>query len=74
MAACAGSGDVSGHKAKDSAGWEGKGWNEKVTFGAPWCGLRDSVSPFGTLLNLQGPASLSKLNIFQVPSKHLWKL
>lgn len=69
---------VSGHKAKDSAGLEGKGWNGKVMFGAPWCGLCGSVSSFGRLQNLQGPASLSKLNIsdtFQIPfaKRKLWE-
>lgn len=42
------------------SGLEGKGH--------VWCSLVwpcDSVSSFGTLLNLQGPTSLSKLNTFR---------
>lgn len=70
MVACAGSGDVSlTVKTRVPLGWK-----EKVMFTAPWRGLCDSVSSFGTLLSLRGRCSKpEQAEHFQIPfiSKYL---
>lgn len=57
VVACTGSGDTSLAIKPRTAGLEGKDWNGKVMFGAPWCGLCVSVASFGRLLE---PARSSK--------------